>query len=58
MGKPTRTSPRGRLAIALFLALGLLGVTVVDALAAPKPKMSCADASWDCLLIGNGKHVK
>ena len=48
MSKPTRRSPVGRLAIALVLVAGLLGATVADTFAAPK--ITCADASWDCSL--------
>ena len=54
MSKPNRWSPSGRLAIALILAISLLSATVAETFAAPK--LSCADASWDCTLSGHGKH--
>ncbi|HEY3111669.1 MAG TPA: hypothetical protein VGL23_23130 [Chloroflexota bacterium] len=51
-----RWSPRGRLAIALVLAIGLLSATVAETFAAPK--LNCADATWDCTLSGPGKHTR
>ena len=43
-----------RAVLALVLALGLLGASVAETMAAPK--LSCADASWDCLAVTPGKH--